>query len=79
MVKEHNCYIQSCAASAQSSCDTKVFISFVGKDERDRFMLSDNFRISDFTKHSITTYFESAVSVADRSKDADVVVPDVRG
>ena len=64
--KETNCYIQSCTSSRETSnCDTKVFVTWVGNDKNSRWCESDNYRITNFMRHSITTYFESAVNVAE--------------
>ena len=72
---EKNCYVRSCVSSAETSnCDTKIFVTFIGQDGRDRFMLSDNFRITNFLKHSIQSYFDSAISAGDRSSVAEAIV-----
>ena len=46
---EKNCYIQSCKSSKDTSnCDTKVFVTWVGNDRENRFLESDNNRITNF-------------------------------
>ena len=66
---DKNCYIKTCENSKDTNnCDTKIFLTWTGNDLEDRYCESDNFRITNLIEHSIKTYFESAVSLADQSK-----------
>ena len=66
---DRNCYIKTCESSkATNNCDSKIFLTWTGDDDEERYCESDNFRITNLIDHSIKTYFESAVSLADQSK-----------
>ena len=61
---DKNCYIQTCKSTQETqNCDTKVYLTWIGNDAENRWCESDNFRITNFVKHSIRTYFKSATEI----------------
>ena len=64
--EDANCYIKTCKSSKETpTCDTKVYVSWVGNDNENRYCESDNFRITNLVQHSIRTYFDSAAGLAE--------------
>ena len=62
---EKNCFISSCLSSkGTSNCDTKVYVTWEGSDQQNRYCESDNFRITNLMQHSIQSYFDSAINVS---------------
>ena len=58
-----NCFLNSCVSSSDPVCDTKVYITWVGKDRRGRVMISDNYRLSNFMDYSMNTLLSSAQQI----------------
>ena len=62
---ESNCYIRSCQSSTLNpECDTKMFVTWIGTDVKNRPLISDGFRITNMKNFSIRTYFEEAVGIS---------------
>lgn len=59
-VEEHNCFKSDCFTASDNSCDTQVFVTWVGVDNDRDNCTSDNYRISAFTNYSIVSYLDSA-------------------
>lgn len=63
---DKNCFIKTCEEDP-ISCDSKVFITWVGNDSSGRWCESDNFRITNLIDHGIRTYFQSARLIASQT------------
>jgi len=61
--EETNCFLTGCLAD-NVSCDTQVYVTWVGKDASDYECTSDNFRISGFTDFGVVSFLESAKALA---------------
>jgi len=56
---EQNCFTQDCGTEGDYSCDTQVFVTWVGRDNGRDDCTSDNYRISAFLNYGIMSYLES--------------------
>lgn len=57
---EHNCLKNDCEDAEAKTCDTQIFLTWVGRDSDRDDCTSDNYRISGFTNYSIISYLNSA-------------------
>ena len=68
---DKNCFIQTCKSTKETqNCDTKVYVTWIGNDAENRWCESDNFRVTNFVKHSIRTYFKSATAIHTQAEKA---------
>lgn len=65
-ITDKNCYIRTCGSNG--NCDTKVYVTWVGADKKERDSTSDNFRITNFKDYSILTYVDKAMGLATLTK-----------
>ena len=61
---EFNCFRSGCAGVSDYSCDTQVFVTWVGRDNGRDDCTSDNYRISSFYNFGIVSYLNSARALA---------------
>lgn len=59
-IDEHNCFRSDCFQVSDNTCDTQVFLTWVGRDNDRDDCTSDNYRISAFTNFGIVSYLDSA-------------------
>ena len=62
---EQNCYVGDCS-STSTQCDTKVYVTWTGDDNKNRNCISDNYRISHFTGYSINSLLQSAYTFGEK-------------
>ena len=55
--EEVNCMRTDCQSVDDNTCDTQVFVTWVGRDKARDDCTSDNYRISGFTNYSIVSYY----------------------
>lgn len=60
---EMNCVKHGCSES-DPTCDTQVFVTFVGKDSDQRTCVSDNMRLTGFTDFGVKSYYDAAVGLS---------------
>lgn len=59
--EENNCLKSDCVAgSGPNDCDTQVFLTWVGRDNKRDDCTSDNYRLSAFTDFAIISYLNGA-------------------
>ena len=61
---EFNCFLSGCENVSDRSCDSQVFVTWVGRDNNRDDCTSDNYRISSFYNFSIISYLDAARELA---------------
>ncbi|CDW79912.1 h aca ribonucleoprotein complex subunit 3 [Stylonychia lemnae] len=61
--KDSNCFLYGCTSSANSDCDTKIYLTWIGTDREGRVFTSDNYRVSNFMDYSLNTLLSSAQGI----------------
>ena len=65
-----NCVIPECIdkfSGYPNECDTQVYVTWVGTDNNDRHLQSDNFRLSAFGDFKLQSYYEAALKLSDQT------------
>ena len=52
------------SSTLNPECDTKMFVTWIGTDAKNRPLISDGFRVTNMKNFSIRTYFEEAVGIS---------------
>ena len=61
---DYNCFRADCAGVTDNSCDSQVFVTWVGRDSDRDDCTSDNYRISAYSNFGIISYLEAARGLA---------------
>jgi hypothetical protein len=59
-----NCFLLGCG-SGNTKCDTKVYLTWVGNDRRNRVFTSDNYGLFNFMDYSLNTLLSSAYDIGE--------------